>query len=124
MSESEFGCLPGAVVEVRWTGSHREYVANGTVHRLNGKTVVVALNHAIPGPFLCGYPAGQLIKVPVPGTRKFSSKNGVYPMRISDDEMVAKAEKEQAARERFNKIVGAVLNEGKDGKLTLGVDAE
>lgn len=71
---------PGTKVLARWTNSYSYYAAPATVTKVNGKSVLVAIDESILG--AKGntiYPAGNKIKCPLFFGDTWSANNRVEP---------------------------------------------
>jgi len=87
----ESALQPGQIVEARWTHSHRHYVAQAEVVRVNGSSLRVRLGKALTyaGSGEIAYAEGREIVVPRVTNakgwpiREFSTNNGAFPIEAA-----------------------------------------
>jgi hypothetical protein len=89
--EWESSLTTGATVIVRWTNCNRAYRANGTISKINPKSILVELAEDVLNPQYttpaCGllrisYPAGRKITVPSHASYKSTSGNCIEPVPV------------------------------------------
>lgn len=77
----------GEEVIVCWTNCGNAYAAEGTISKINSKSILVALSEDVRHLSGVVYPAGQKIKAPRIGTKQWSWNNRVYrPVQQNDKE--------------------------------------
>lgn len=76
----ETGLHIGSKVQVRWTACSHCYLADGTVVKLNDKSIVVEVDEAVPHTYgSYSYERGHRISAPRRLGRQWSLINGVFP---------------------------------------------
>lgn len=77
----------GDAVIVFWTNGGSNYMARGTIAKINQKSILVSLSEELRHLTGCLYPIGQKIKAPRIGTREWTWGNRVYkPVKDAGEE--------------------------------------
>lgn len=75
----------GDAVIVLWTNSGSNYMARGTIAKINQKSILVSLSEELRHLTGCLYPIGQKIKAPRIGTREWTWGNRVYKLDAGEE---------------------------------------